>query len=269
MHGVALKQGYRYALTGAAFGLIVGLELARPLRPARASKALRTVRNLVIAVLGGVTVQLLERPLTDPLARRTARRRSGLVPALGLPPPVADALAVALLDFTLYAWHILTHRMPLLWRFHSVHHADPDLDWSTALRFHFGELALSVPWRLGQVALIGPSPRALAIWRRALLASILFHHSNIRLPARLERWLSWLVTTPRLHGIHHSVKPDERDTNWSSGLTLWDRLFGTFKGDVAQRAITIGVARLSAPELQPVRSMLSLPFTLPRRQLPP
>lgn len=255
-------------IAASALTVLVGLEAAYPLRPPSLSKVRRTARNLAIAFLGGLTVQLVERPLTDPLARRTQRRRTGLVPKLRLPSAVGDALSVALLDLTLYVWHVLTHRVPLLWRFHSIHHADPDLDASTALRFHFGELALSVPWRMAQVALIGASPRALAIWRQALLASILFHHSNARLPIRMERLLSWLVMTPRLHGIHHSVKPGERDRNWSSGLAVWDRLFGTLKDDVPQAALTIGVQPLSKPELQRASTMLLLPFRLRRRQLP-
>lgn len=254
------RSTWRIPLALAALGLLLGLEVLRPLRAPRAAKVRRTARNLALAGAAGVAVQLLERPLVDCVAQRQARLGRGLVPRLGLPPAAADLASVVLLDFTLYVWHILTHRLPLLWRFHSVHHADPALDASTALRFHFGEMALSVPWRVAQVALIGASPRALALWRRALMTSILFHHSNVRLPGRLEAALSWLITTPRLHGIHHSVQPDERDSNWSSGLAIWDRIFGTFRDDVPQKQITIGVGGMAAPRIQSTGAMLKLPF---------
>src|SRR3546814_2584537 len=105
--------------------------------------------------------------------------------------------------YTLYVWHLLLHRVPLLWRCHVAHHVDLDLDASTALRFHFAELALSVPWRAAQIVLIGVSPRALSVWQTALLLSVLFHHSNARLPPAMERRLNRLIVTPRMHGIHH------------------------------------------------------------------
>ena len=108
------------------------------------------------------------------------------------------------MDYTLYVWHILTHRVPLLWRFHAVHHVDLDLDASTALRFHFGELAVSVPYRAAQIALLGVDAEALSYWQMFLSLSVLFHHSNVRLPREFESVLSWFVVTPRMHGIHHS-----------------------------------------------------------------
>jgi sterol desaturase/sphingolipid hydroxylase (fatty acid hydroxylase superfamily) len=124
---------------------------------------------------------------------------------------------------------VLTHRVPLLWRFHLVHHVDLDLDASTALRFHFGELLFSVPWRAAQVIVIGVSPTSYLVWQGLVFFSILFHHSNVALPIKLERWVVRFVVTPRMHGIHHSVVRGETDANWSSGLALWDWLHGTFR----------------------------------------
>src|SRR5215208_1822575 len=103
------------------------------------------------------------------------------------------------MDYTLYLWHMLTHRVPALWRFHQVHHCDLDMDASTALRFHFAEMAISVPYRAAQVAVLGVAPRPLSIWQTFLFVSILFHHSNLRLPLWLERRLSWMIVTPRMH----------------------------------------------------------------------
>ena len=229
------------ALTAAMFGLLLWLERARPLRRAVEAKLPRVVRNLGVAGVGVVAVQLVEIPLVLPLAALVERNSWGLVNWLPLPAWLRVALAVVLLDYTLYVWHVLTHRIPLLWRFHLVHHADLNLDASTALRFHAGELLLSVPWRAAQVMLIGVSPYAYLLWQGLVIPLVLFHHSNVALPAGLERALVRLLVTPRMHGIHHSVVREERDSNWSSGLTLWDRLHGTLKLDVPEERITIGV----------------------------
>jgi sterol desaturase/sphingolipid hydroxylase (fatty acid hydroxylase superfamily) len=177
-----------------------------------------------------------------------------------LPRASHVALAVFLLDYTLYVWHVLAHRVPWLWRFHLVHHVDLDLDASTALRFHFGELALSVPWRAAQIAAIGVTPDALRLWQNALLVSILFHHSNLRLPIAIERAIAWLVVTPRMHGIHHSVVPEETNSNWSSGLTLWDRLHGTLRLNVPQQDVVIGIPAFRDPDDVSLGKALELPF---------
>jgi sterol desaturase/sphingolipid hydroxylase (fatty acid hydroxylase superfamily) len=243
-----MSKWFTGALAVGAFGLLVWLERRRPLRRLVEPGVEREARNLAIAAAGAVALQVVERPLVDHVSRIVERRRWGLVRRLGLPAWLETALAVALMDYTLYVWHVLTHRVPLLWRFHVVHHADRDLTASTALRFHFGELAISAPWRAAQVAAIGVSPRALSIWQSLLFVSILFHHSNVRLPEAVERWVALLVTTPRLHGIHHSVVREETDSNWSSGLTVWDRLHGTYRDDVPQEAITIGAPRLLATD---------------------
>jgi sterol desaturase/sphingolipid hydroxylase (fatty acid hydroxylase superfamily) len=249
----------RGGLPAAALLLLVAAERRWPLRPGREPGWRHTVRNLAFSAVSALSVGLVETPLVSPLSRRVQQQRLGLLPRLGLPSWAEQALGVALMDYTLYLWHVLTHRVPLLWRFHRVHHADLKLEATTALRFHFGELLLSVPWRAAQVRLLGVGPRTLALWQTALTVSILFHHSNLRLPKRLERQLSRLVVTPRLHGIHHSVREEERNANWSSGLMLWDWLHGTSLRGVPQRALTLGVPGL--PEPLPLWRMLTLPLT--------
>jgi sterol desaturase/sphingolipid hydroxylase (fatty acid hydroxylase superfamily) len=247
-------------LVGGTFVVLTIFERWRPLRPAREAKLRRVSRNLVFAGLAAATVNLLERPLVQPLASTVERRRLGLLHAIPLPAPVHLMLAVVLLDYTLYIWHVLVHRVPWLWRFHLVHHMDLDLDASTALRFHFGELAVSIPWRAAQIAAIGVGPNALALWQNALLISILFHHSNVQLPIGVERVLSRILVTPRVHGIHHSIVPEETNSNWSSGLTVWDRLHGTLRLDVPQNAIAIGVAAYRSAEEVTLGKALELPF---------
>lgn len=214
------------AILGVA-AVLVALEMRRALRkPNREPKPLHAARNLALAAGAGVVMQLIETPLTYSLALHA--HRSGWGIANRLPGTIAQtAAAVLLLDYGLYVWHVLTHKVPFLWRFHLVHHIDLDLDASTAVRFHAGEMLLSVPWRLLQIAVAGASPLAVSVWQTLLLLSILFHHSNIRLPLRLERYLSYLIMTPRLHGIHHEALKAHTDSNWTSGLALWDMIHGT------------------------------------------
>ena len=243
-----------------AFGLLLWAEHRRALRASTEGKRRRVLRNVAVAGVAAVATQLAERPLTAPLARLVERRGLGLVPRLPLPGWARTAVAVLLLDYTLYLWHVLLHRVPVLWRHHKVHHADLDLDASTALRFHAGELLASAPWRAAQIVVIGVTPRALRLWQQLLLLSVMFHHSNVRLPLGVERWLARLVTTPRLHGIHHSVVQEEMDSNWSSGLTLWDRLHGTLRDDVPQAALTIGVPAYPSPADVTLPRLMTMPY---------
>jgi sterol desaturase/sphingolipid hydroxylase (fatty acid hydroxylase superfamily) len=243
-----------------AFGLLVWLERRRPLRRAVEPKLRREARNLAVAVAGAAALRVTEKPLADALTSLVERRRWGLLKLVRLPAWLEVALAIVLLDYTLYLWHVLTHRVPFLWRFHVVHHVDLDLDASTALRFHFAELVLSVPWRAAQILLIGVSPPALSAWQTFLFLSIIFHHSNVRLPLEIERRLNTFVVTPRMHGIHHSTVKEETNSNWSSGLTVWDWLHGTLRLDVPQDAIVIGVPAYRDPSEVGLASMLALPF---------
>jgi sterol desaturase/sphingolipid hydroxylase (fatty acid hydroxylase superfamily) len=253
-----------------AFGLLVWLERRRPLRRAVEPKLRREARNLAVAAVSAAALRVTEKPVADALTALVERRRWGLLKLLRLPAWLEVALAVALLDYTLYLWHVLTHRAPFLWRFHVVHHVDLDLDASTALRFHFSELVLSVPWRAGQILLIGVSPLAFSVWQTLLFLSILFHHSNVELPFELERRLNHFVITPRMHGIHHSLVKEETDSNWSSGLTLWDRLHGTLKLNVPQDEINVGVPAYREPDEVGLLEILRMPFgeERPTWQLP-
>ena len=252
------------------FCLLLWLESRRPLRRAVEPKLRRSARNLSVAAVSAVALQVAERPLIASLTRRVEQRRWGLLKQLPVPGWVEVSLAVALMDYTLYLWHVLIHRLPWLWRLHLPHHVDLDLDASTALRFHFSELVVSAGWRAGQVALIGVTPRAYSVWQRLLMFSILFHHSNVELPIELERRISWIIVTPRLHGIHHSMVRDETDSNWSSGLTLWDWLHGTLKLNVPQQAITIGVPAYRHTEDVSFCNIMAMPFATqpPIWQLP-
>lgn len=239
---------------------IVLLERRRRARRYVEPRSTHVGRNLIVAGLSAATVHFLEAPAVVPLARAVARRKWGLLHAVPAPAWARDLLAILLLDYTLYIWHIVTHRVPALWRFHLVHHVDLDLDVTTGLRFHAGEIAASIPWRAAQVAVIGVSPRALTLWQTLTIASVLFHHSNTALSGRVERVLSWIVTTPRMHAIHHSIDPAQLQSNFSSGLAIWDRMHRTARFDADPRDVTVGVVGHMDPHEVTLPRILTLPF---------
>lgn len=263
MHRNSRWPGVALALAG--LGALLWLERKRPLRKPVAPGPARIVCNVAIGAITAASVVAIERPIVQGTAALTARGRWGLLGRIRAPAPVKTALALALMDYTLYWWHVLLHRVPVLWRLHEPHHIDHDLDTSTAVRFHFTEFLASIPWRCAQVVAIGVSPRALQLWQTLTFAEVLFHHSNTRLPRATERALSVLVVTPRLHGIHHSVVRAERDSNFSSGLTLWDAVHGTLRRDLDRDHVQIGVPGHARAEDVSLPRTLALPFRDPER----
>lgn len=251
------------AVVAGTFVLLALLERRFPLRQRTEAGVPHVARNLFLGAVSALVATLLQGVLLLPVARLVEEHRLGLVPLLPLPRWAAVAAAVLLLDYTLWHWHRWNHRVGWLWRFHNVHHVDRDLDASTALRFHFGEMALSVPYRAAQVAIIGADARSLSLWTGVLFVSILFHHSNLRLPPRLERLLVRAVVTPRMHGIHHSERRGEVHTNFASLLTAWDALHRTLLLDVPQESVVVGVPGYRDRRLLGVPALLALPF---RRQ---
>ena len=241
--------------TLAAAGALAALIVAERVWPLRRQVRPALPRNLRNAVLGASCAVVIA-AVEDPLARKVAvaNERRGVGFARKLPSRMRFVGALAAMDYGFYLWHIATHKWPALWRFHRVHHIDPDMDASTALRFHTVDMLVSLPWRLVQTRLSGATPAQYGAWRSFFTASVLFHHSNLRLPERFERALSLVLTTPRMHGIHHSQVVEEMDSNFTSGISLWDRLHGTFRSRPGQEAITIGVddpraeADLALPE---------------------
>ena len=245
-------------LGAAAIGGIWLGETRRPLRRQTRPTLPRNLRNLAMGAMCAAVIATVETPAAQAVARGNAQQRRGL--AHRVPSPLRGIAAFLAMDYGFYLWHIATHRVPLLWRLHRVHHVDPDMDMSTAIRFHLMDMLVSLPWRLIQVRVSGISPAGLDAWQRFFTISVLFHHSNWSLPAGWDERLSWLLTTPRMHGIHHSVVPAERDSNWSSGISLWDRLHGSFRATPPPRAVVIGVEDDFAAADIPISGALSAPF---------
>ncbi|MBV8829824.1 MAG: sterol desaturase family protein [Acidobacteriaceae bacterium] len=258
-----IPNSLRALVLGAWAGTLLLLERKRGLRHLRESKFVRDTRNLTVAAGAGVVMQLLEMPVALGLSRAAQRRRWGIAQRLPLPPLLRAFGAILALDYTLYWWHFLTHRVPLLWRFHRVHHIDREMDATTALRFHFGEIAISVIFRAGQMIVVGPTPAIVAVWQVLLFLSILFHHSNVRVPLDWERSIARLIMTPRLHGIHHSIEPAEVNSNWSSGLTVWDWLHRTLRTEVPQEHLVHGVAGMRSDADVQIGRLMTVPLTEP------
>jgi len=251
------------AAAAVTFAVLLLLEGGWPLRPRVEDRWRRLARNLALFGTSAVSVAALNAVFLTALVAHIENAGVGLLPWVGLRQPLRTALGVILLDYTLWHWHRWNHLVPFLWRFHAVHHSDRDLDVATGPRFHYGEMTLSVGYRALQVVLIGADAATVMVWQALLIPSILFHHSNLRLPAGLDRALAVVIVTPRMHGIHHSNVREENNSNWSSLVTLWDRLHGTLRLDVPQEAITIGVPAYDRPEAVTVGRILFEPF---RRQ---
>jgi sterol desaturase/sphingolipid hydroxylase (fatty acid hydroxylase superfamily) len=243
------------------FLVLLMLERVRPLRASVSEKSVRLVRNVVLGAIAFGIVELLQPRVLEAVAHFIGARTLEVLRSRPSWMHVARVgVSFLLLDYTLWIWHRVNHTLPFLWRFHRVHHVDLDLDVSTAVRFHFGEFTLSIAIRALQFALIGGDFALLGAWQAALFASVLFHHSNVRLPERVDRMLALVLVTPRMHGIHHSDVHAETDSNWSSLLSVWDRLHGTLRLDVRQERIRIGVPAYPTEDDVRVARMLTLPF---------
>ncbi len=242
------------------FLLLLVLESLRPLRRLKRTRSRRYLVNTALTGLGFITGVLVVRPAALVAALWTEGRPIGILHLASLPLAVQVAAGVLLMDLTFYYWHRLNHTRPLLWRFHNVHHADPDMDVSTSFRFHFGEVLYSTLFRLLQVALIGVLPITYLVYELVFNCATMFHHSNLRLPVAWERRLNRVFVTPRMHGVHHSVVGSETNSNYSVIFSWWDRLNRSLKLNVGQSDIVIGVPGYLLPRDNRILPMLALPF---------
>jgi sterol desaturase/sphingolipid hydroxylase (fatty acid hydroxylase superfamily) len=244
-------------ILGGLFLIFFVWERSMPLRRPRHALARRLVVNLSISALAIGTAAVLVEPASATALEYASDKRFGLLHWIELPETVRGVVAFLLLDLTFYYWHLANHRLAFLWRFHNVHHIDPDLDVSTSFRFHFGEVAMSAGFRIVQIAALGVSPVTFAIYELAFQIGTLFHHSNVRLPLMAERFLNRVVVTPRMHGIHHSEVRRENNSNFSVVFPWWDRLHRTLRLNIPQSQIVIGIpAYPGATDNEPGRALL-------------
>ena len=226
--------------------LLAGLERLAPRRPSVQPKARRWVTNLGLSVIDTFTVRALALalPILAVAAALDAGRLGwGLFNTLDWPGWLEVLLAMLLLDLGTWTQHLVTHKVPILWRFHRVHHSDRDFDVTTALRFHPVEIAGSALLRVGLVYLLGPSALAVVLFEIVLNATAMFNHANLCLPARLDRAVRLVLVTPDMHRVHHSEHREEHDSNYGFALSLWDRLFGTYVAEpkAGQDGMVVGL----------------------------
>jgi sterol desaturase/sphingolipid hydroxylase (fatty acid hydroxylase superfamily) len=242
------------------FALLLFLQWKYPLRQHHFSVLRRLVRNYVFSLPAFVLLRLALIPIPLAISIWAARAHFGLLHWIPLPGIVVASASFLLMDWAYYWWHYATHRVPLLWRFHNVHHTDLDLDVTTAARFHFGEILFSIPFRILVVLLFGIPPLVYLVFEIVFESASLFHHSNWRLSLGVERFLNHIIVTPRMHGIHHSIVERETDSNWGTIFCWWDKLHRSLRRDIRQDELTIGVAAFRDEEELTVGKLLALPF---------
>ncbi len=247
------------------FMLLMLIEQVAPLRQRTRPLFRRLVKNLILTAAVFLVGFLVVRNAGLGMSEWTAERGFGLVFLVPLPKWCRVAIGFLLMDLTFYYWHRANHRIRLLWRFHNVHHIDPDLDVSTSFRFHFGEIAYSAVFRVAQMLLIGADPLTYAIYETVFNTETMFHHSNIRLPLRLERWLNKVIVTPRMHGIHHSAVGPETNSNYGVIFPWWDRLSRTLVLNVPHSSIRIGVPGYLEVQDNRFWNLLIMPFIRQKR----
>lgn len=214
------------------FALFAGLEALAPRRPRCQPRSIRWFTNLSLVVLDTLALRALAVALPF-LAVGAAidawRMGWGLFNLLDWPLWVEVLAAILLLDLAIWAQHLVTHKVPFFWRFHRVHHADRDFDVTTALRFHPVEILASMFLKIGLVYLIGPQAIAVVLFEVILNGTAIFNHSNLRLPLWLDRMLRLVLVTPDMHRVHHSIHRHEHDSNYGFALSVWDRIFRTYR----------------------------------------
>lgn len=227
-----------------AAALLAALWIAEgilPFFPGRKDRGRHYARNIALALVNNVVLAL---GFTALLLGATEWARGagfGLLNLLSLPVLARYIAAVILFDAWQYAWHRLNHRSAFLWRFHAIHHTDTELDASSAVRFHTGEIVMSAAARILVLPLLGMGLAELAVYEALLMPVILLHHSNVNVPLRLDALLRMLIVTPRMHWVHHSRYRPETDSNFASIFSVWDRIFGTHRGHADPAAIQFGL----------------------------
>jgi sterol desaturase/sphingolipid hydroxylase (fatty acid hydroxylase superfamily) len=239
------------------------LEILVPYRPSSVSKVKRWINNIALTVFNSLILQLVFAGAVVRIAMYVSTHQLGVLNMVELPVWVELLVTVAFMDFMLFIWHLLNHEVPFLWRFHRVHHSDLNMDVSTATRFHIGELAISTVIKISLIFFLGASPLGVLIFESALVLCAQFHHSSLKVPRWFETIFWILFVPPSMHRIHHSVIIRERDTNYGTVFSIWDRWLGTLLTNVDQSRIRIGLGAYQKPDKLNFHHLLAMPFTMP------
>lgn len=249
--------------------LLLMWESARPFFPfpKGRERVRHGFRNIFLGILNAVVISLVFIGLWWSAAVWAESRSFGLLRWIPCPQWVAWPLAILLLDAWTYYWHRINHRIPLLWRFHRVHHSDPHMDVTTASRFHIGEIALSSLLRVPLIILLGVSIEQLALYELLMFAVVQFHHANIGVSEKWDKRLRLIIVTPHMHKVHHSRWQPETDSNYSSLFSFWDRLFRSFRINKEPGSLRLGLDEFDSPADQTIPGLLRNPLAnAPRPQ---
>lgn len=250
-------------------GLLAALGLAEALLPRRAravARARRWPHNLVLAFTGTIAVRLIFPITVVAFADELAAARFGILHWLDVPAVIALPLSFAILDATIYFQHRLFHAVPILWRLHRVHHADVDFDVTTGARFHPVEIVASMAIKFAMVGLLGAPAIAVLAFEIVLSGLALFNHANIGIPLGIDGIMRQLIVTPDMHRVHHSIVMRETNSNFGFNISLWDRLFRTYRAqpEAGHLDMTIGLEIFRAAGEQRIDHLLTQPFRTPQ-----
>ena len=258
-HEIPIRLSFFFGI----FAVVAAWEQLAPRRIPTVSRAIRWSNNLGLVFLNSLVLRLLFPVAAAGVAAVAHQRGWGLLNNYEVAFSVATVVAVIAMDFVLYLQHVMFHALPVLWRLHRVHHADPDYDVTTGARFHTLEIILSMLIKFATIALLGPPVVAVVIFEVLLNVTAMFNHGNITLPRNADRLLRLLVVTPDMHRVHHSVEDDESNSNFGFNLPWWDRLFGTYRDQprAGHQGMTTGLRAFREPgQVSWLPGMLMLPF---------
>jgi sterol desaturase/sphingolipid hydroxylase (fatty acid hydroxylase superfamily) len=245
-------------------GVLWTLEGLVPMFENRTKRVRHDLANLALGLFNALLVSAIFATATLTVTIRAEEASFGILHQIDGPPWAELVFALVAFDAWQYLWHRLNHQIPFLWRFHAVHHSDAELDASAGLRFHSGEILLSGAARLAVLPLLGLSIGQVLAYETVLLPVILFHHSNIRVAESVDRRLRAVIVTPWMHWVHHSDWQPETDSNYSSVLSIWDRLFGSFRLRRDPSRIRLGLG-LREAEWNTFSGILRMPLRLIER----
>jgi sterol desaturase/sphingolipid hydroxylase (fatty acid hydroxylase superfamily) len=252
----------RLAAFAAVFATLAFWEIVAPRLPHRLGRSTRWPGNLGVLAVDTLLVRMLAPTAAVGFAFLARERGWGALAYTPWPAWVEIVLTVIVLDAAIYAQHAAFHHVPLLWRLHRMHHADLELDLTTGVRFHPLEIALSMLLKLAVIAVLGAHAVGVLVFEVLLNATSMFNHANVRMPLGLDRALRWLVVTPDMHRVHHSIERRETDSNFGFNLPWWDRLFGTYLAQPAagHEGMTIGLPAFRSVEELRLLRMLAQPW---------
>lgn len=257
-----LEPAIRLGVFFGAFSLMAVWEVLAPRRAQALPRRSRWPGNISMVFLNTLLLRVIMPVAAIDLALNAENAHWGLFNLLQLPSWLAIVLAVIALDLAIYLQHVMFHAVPLLWRLHRMHHADQGFDVTTGSRFHSLEIILSMLIKLLLIAALGPPAVAVLIFEVLLNALAMFNHANIALPLALDRWLRYGIVTPDMHRVHHSIYPDETNSNFGFNLSLWDRCLGTYRAQPrdGHQGMTIGINAFRTPRDQRLDQMLIQPL---------